>query len=108
MASGRALHWINVRTGKIEASYPQGAAREDAGNSGFGRGFITPSRVYWPTKFAVVVLPLEPPTKGPLAPLHVIDLKTRGATGGNLLPVPGGLLIAGADRLQCWDAREPR
>ncbi len=48
IAGGYRLYWINLsgpRAGNIAHVWPQGPDR-----LGFGRGLLTESRVYWPTR----------------------------------------------------------
>jgi outer membrane protein assembly factor BamB len=92
IASGYRLYWIRLsgpRAGNIAHVWPQGPDR-----LGFGRGLLTESRVYWPTRDKIISF--DPQT----AQLKKeIELGPLGVRGGNLLEVNGHLLIVASGEL---------
>ncbi len=92
IASGYRLYWINVsgpRAGNIAYVWPQGSDR-----LGFGRGLLTESRVWWPTRDKLFCFDSQ------TAQLKKeFELGPRGVRGGNLLEVNGRLLIVGSGGL---------
>jgi outer membrane protein assembly factor BamB len=87
IASGYRLYWINLdgpRAGNIAHVWPDGPDR-----LGFGRGIVTPTQVYWPTRDKIYVFdPLTARLK------KEIELGPLGVHGGNLTVAGGHLLIA--------------
>ena len=92
IAGGHRLYWINIngpRAGNIARVWPDGPDR-----LGFGRGLVTPTQVFWPTREKIYVFdPLTARLK------KEIELGPLGVHGGNLTVVDGHLLIAGGGEL---------
>jgi len=86
IASGYRLYWINIngpRAGNIAHVWPDGPNR-----LGFGRGVITPTQVFWPTREKIYVFdPLTARLK------KEIELGPLGVRGGNVTVANGHLLI---------------
>jgi outer membrane protein assembly factor BamB len=86
IAGGRRLYWINIggpRAGNIAHVWPEGPDR-----LGFGRGVVTPTQVFWPTRDKIYVFdPLGARLK------REIELGPLGVHGGNLTVAGGHLLI---------------
>ncbi len=99
LAGGDYLYWFDVFNGQLVGQFPsaQGVARGHAGPSprGFGRGILTESQVYWPTRNYLYVFD----QRSPQQVRQPIELTTLGTTGGNLVVAEGHLVIAAADRL---------
>lgn len=104
--SGEYLYYVDVWTGRVVTQFPapllRGPDKPPPEPHGYGRGLVTESHIYWPTKeqlfiFENRVLPRRPFDEPKLA--KVIDLTPRGLSGGNLLFAENMLLIAGPDRL---------
>ena len=68
--------------------------RGDPDADGYGRGLLVEDKVYWPKRGSIEV---RDQRTGRLVDL--IDLSTRGSTGGNLLIAGDRLVIAEPDRL---------
>lgn len=110
IASGDYLYWFDIFTGHPVGQYPP--PQKDApgfalpSTSGFGRGVLAGSRVYWPTRERILVF--EQLTEGtergyePVA-LPPIDLVAREARGGNLVVGRDKLIIAGAKQVQVFE-----
>lgn len=98
IASGYRLYWIDLtgpRAGNIAHVWPQGPDR-----LGFGRGLLTESRVWFPTRDKIFVFDSQ------TAQLKKeIELRPLGARGGNLVSVSGQLLIAASDELIMFGTR---
>jgi hypothetical protein len=92
IASGHRLYWINIggpRAGNIAHVWPEGPDR-----LGFGRGVITPTQVFWPTREKIYIF--DPLT----ARLNKeIELGPLGVRGGNLTVAGGHLLISAGGKL---------
>jgi outer membrane protein assembly factor BamB len=92
IASGYRLYWIYLngpRAGNIAHVWPQGPDR-----LGFGRGVLTPTQVFWPTRDKIFVF--NPQT----ARLkREIELGPLGVRSGNLFVAGGHLLIAASGEL---------
>ncbi len=87
IAGGGRFYWIGLHEkdrGQIMHIWPEGGERP-----GFGRGLSTKQHILWSTRDKLYILDRQ--TARPLA---TIDLRMRGASGGNLLSAPGKLLIA--------------
>ncbi|MFO0904900.1 MAG: PQQ-binding-like beta-propeller repeat protein [Pirellulales bacterium] len=109
VASGQALLWIDATTGRVRAQFPPagslatGIARP--GPHGYGRGFIAGDEVWWPTHDQIFVFHARPAADvlgGAPRAVRQIDLKSRGATGGNLMLHRGMLYIASPDTLYAF------
>jgi outer membrane protein assembly factor BamB len=92
IASGYKLYWINIggpQAGNIAFVWPQGPDR-----LGFGRGVLTGSRVFWPTRDKIYVFDQQ------TARLKKeIELGPLGIRGGNLLVADGHLLVVSGGEL---------
>jgi outer membrane protein assembly factor BamB len=107
VVSGDKLWWIDASRGTIvpppgsagAESFPEGGSPK-----GLGRGLLAGGKVYWPTWDKIYIFDQQGNRQ--LEPIH---LAVRGATGGNLLAVGQGLLIASHDRLTLFspDASRP-
>ena len=92
IASGYRLYWIGMgpaEAGTVRHVWPDGAEK-----LGYGRGVLSGDSVLWPTREAVYVFKS---TTGRL--LKTINLKSRGATGGNVLVADGRLVVATSNEL---------
>jgi hypothetical protein len=110
IASGDYLYWFDVFNGQPAGQFPP--PRKDAPGfglpspTGFGRGVLAGEQVYWPTRERI--LAFEQQTTGtargyePVA-TEPIDLVTREARGGNIIPAGDKLLVVGAKKLQVFD-----
>lgn len=97
IASGRKLVWINTggsEAGRVRNHWPVG--HEEIG---YGRGFLTRSGVWWPTRTDIFVF-----DKQSAKLVRRIDLAARGATGGHLLVAGGQLVITSGDRITAFAA----
>lgn len=92
IVSGERLYWIGINgkdRSRVRHVWP------DAGEQpGFGRGLITDNAVLWPTRDKLHIFDRQT-----AKPSITLDLKMRGAAGGNLLAAGKMLLIATADEL---------
>ncbi len=92
IAGGHRLYWINIngpRAGNIAHVWPEGPDR-----LGFGRGVVTSTQVFWPTRDNIYVFdPLSARLK------KEIELGPLGVRGGNLTVVGGHLLITAGGEL---------
>lgn len=95
LASGDRLWWIDAAGGKVLGRWP------DETPHGYGRGVLADGRVYWPTREALYVF-----NQKLQAGHHVLLVRDpiplvvdRGASGGNLVPADGMLLIAAANKI---------
>jgi outer membrane protein assembly factor BamB len=99
LASGDYLYWFDAYTGQLVGQFPSGRAAMGgyAGPNprGFGRGILTDSQVYWPTRNYLYVFD----QRYPQLVRQPIELSRLGITGGNLVVAEGCLVIAGADRV---------
>jgi len=106
VASGDWLYWIDARTGRLLAQFPQagptGAGQAAPSQRGFGRGVLAGDHVYFPTRESILVFDQRPAkTDFGWQPrlAREIQLVPRGVTGGNLVISGGVMLIATGDRL---------
>lgn len=101
IASGDSLTWLDA-DGRGTLSF-SGAA-SDLAWRGYGRGLMAGDELWWPTRDAILVFAVVPErTEQGWRPRDpCIDLKNRGASGGNLVLAAGMLFIAGADRLYAF------
>jgi outer membrane protein assembly factor BamB len=113
-ASGNHLYWIDLQSGHVLTQYPQpttsGPEFAPASPRGFGRGVLTGTKVYWPTRENIYVFDQQPAktaTGWRPSPTRDLQLTSRGATGGNLTIAEGVLLIAAGDRLYAFDQEGP-
>jgi outer membrane protein assembly factor BamB len=92
IAGGRRLYWINIsgpRVGNIAHVWPDGPDQ-----LGFGRGVITSTHVFWPTRDKIYAFdPLTARLK------KEIELGPLGVRGGNLTVAGGHLLITSGGEL---------
>ena len=92
IAGGHRLYWINIngpRAGNIAHVWPEGTDR-----LGFGRGVLTPTQVFWPTREKIYIFnPLSARLK------KVIELGPLGVRGGNLTVAGGHLLVTAGGEL---------
>lgn len=102
--SGRRLWWLDAYTGRPSAQvdvnpFPASSTAEPTGS---GRGLLSAENVYWPviedgeSKIYVLRQSDGKPNRKP------IDLQERGVDAGNLLVVPGYLLIAGPETIAAF------
>jgi hypothetical protein len=104
--SGDYLYYVDVWTGRVVTQFPApvitGTPKPPPNPRGYGRGLITQSQIYWPTRDQLFVFQNQLEKHGPrwepkLA--KVIDLDPRGLGGGNLVLAGDILLIATGDKL---------
>lgn len=95
LASGDRLWWIDAAGGKVVGRWP------DETPHGYGRGVLTDGRVYWPTREALYVFDQKLSSRQQVAPLRdpIPLAEIRQASGGNLIPADGMLLIAAANKI---------
>lgn len=106
VVAGDRIYWLDRITGRMLAAFPAGTTSEAAGAlpspRGYGRGLLCGNSVYWPTQHEIFVFDADQSGKSrddnPLIRKR-IRLDIRGAEGGNLLLLPNGIAIAGANRL---------
>lgn len=104
IASGDSLTWLDAGTGEQRCQFPAPGVR-DLSLQGFGRGLIAGDQLWWPTREAILVFSVVPEqTEQGWRPraLRRIELKNRGAVGGNLVSAAGMLFIASPDRLYAF------
>jgi len=109
LASGDALYWIDVNTGRQLAQFPPGklggAEQAAASPRGLGRGVVAGGHVWFPTRESIFVFETQP-AAGDFGQqprlVRTIPLFPRGVTGGNLVIAEGILLIAGGDKLTAF------
>ena len=92
IAGGKKLYWISLREedrGRVKHVWPNGAE-----GPGYGRGLLAGQDVLWPTRDKLYIFDSRS-----AQPRKVVDLKARGAAGGNLLVADGRLLIATENEL---------
>ena len=100
ISSGDQLWWNNRFTGKLSSiAVPNPFPNSHQGRqSGFGRGVLTESHVYFPTRHKIFVFDaitgFIPHPKNINQQRQPIDLTRRQVTGGNLTLVDGKLLIS--------------
>jgi outer membrane protein assembly factor BamB len=96
IATGDKVWWISIeKRGRLLLDpFPQGHLP-----AGYGRGLLADGRIYWPTRDEIYVLDQR---TGQMA-RPPIQLKQRGATGGNLFLQKNRLLIAGPDKLYAFE-----
>ncbi len=112
MLGGDQLLWLDSQTGQFRGMFP-GVSNNGLGQAGkpaprgVGRGLLAQDKVYWPTREAIYVFDqqtypirfadqrdtFEPRLR------RRIDLGPRGLKPGNLLAVPGMLVISGAESI---------
>jgi outer membrane protein assembly factor BamB len=88
IAGGRKLYWISLKEedrGRVKHVWPETSDQPP----GYGRGVLAGSDVLWPTRDKLYIFDQQT-----AEPRKVVDLRARGASGGNLLPAGGQLLIA--------------
>jgi cellulose synthase operon protein C len=106
IASGERLYWLDAATGRPVGQYPP--PDEPLGPEtprGFGRGVLAGDAVYWPTQGAIFVFDQttqRTPRGWQPVGKDVIELASRGAEGGNLIPAGSVLLIATNDTLYAF------
>ena len=96
IVSGDRLYWIDIRTGKLFASFP---AAGDGELRGYGRGLLVNQEILWPTHDELYLFDAGTAkmTQQPK------NLAAAGTQGGNLLLVNQTLLVASADRLYAFN-----
>lgn len=90
--SGSRLWALDVDSGKILWGSADHGGDPEA--DGYGRGLLVGDQVYWPKRGSIEVRDQRTGR-----PVDLIDLSTRGSTGGNLLIAGDRLIIAEPDRL---------
>ena len=98
IAGSGKLYWFGLHEkdrGQIMHVWPEGDERP-----GFGRGLSTKQNVLWPARNKLYIL-----DRRTAKPLATIDLRMRGATGGNLLTADKKLLIATDSELIAIDTK---
>lgn len=129
LASGARLRWFDVTTGGARGEFPVGSTSVEPGQArlgprGAGRGLLVGVDVWWPTRDEILIFrqasaaaPSEPgadpgaevgadrvadgrQASDRHAGVGRIDLRSRGATGGDLLIVGDVLLVHGPRGLQ--------
>lgn len=115
IASGDYLYWFDVYTGRLASQFPAphrglpGHAKPSP--HGYGRGILVDKLVYWPTRESIIVFDqrIRPEMRGRTPePIGVLNLASQGATGGNLVPADGFLLIASHNLLSVFDGHGTR
>lgn len=91
IATGDRVLWFDLRTGKLDRSWPEGARAYE----GFGRGLLAGDAIYWPTRGEIQVLDQETGRREPPIKLQ----ETFQTPGGNLAAGDGYLVIAQTDSL---------
>ncbi len=101
IASGDRLWWIDATGGKVLDNWPSETPH------GFGRGVLAGGRVYWPTREFLYVFNqrIPPRTHATMVRDPIALAAGRGASGGNLIPADGVLLVATANKL--YGFRQP-
>ena len=115
IVSGEFLYWIDVHSGRLIAQYPRGGPSSQTTPApsprGFGRGVLTGSHIYWPTRQSIIIFQQRPQKSAfgwqPQG-VREIPLEPRGVTGGNLTIARGILLIATGDRLYAFSEVSPK
>ena len=90
--SGSRLWALDVDGGEILWGSANHGGEPEA--DGYGRGLLVEDKVYWPKRGSIEV---REQRTGRL--LDMIELSTRGSTGGNLLIAGNRLVVAAPDRL---------
>jgi tetratricopeptide (TPR) repeat protein len=88
IAGGRRLYWISLKEedrGRVKHAWPEASDQPP----GYGRGVLAGTSVLWPTRERLYIFDQQT-----AQPRKAVDLRARGASGGNLLPAGGQLLIA--------------
>ena len=99
--SGRRLWWFDVYTGQPSQVVPSNPfpSNPTSEPTGVGRGLLSDGKIYWPAvedgKSSIYVFRQS----DGFMSRQPIDLDERNARAGNLIVVPGYLLIAGHDEL---------
>jgi outer membrane protein assembly factor BamB len=93
LASGDWLWWIDARHGKVLKRWP------DTTPLGYGRGALMGDQVVWPTRDALYVFDQRVWSRSQTVPDPIPLGGQRSASGGNLVPAEGMLLIATGDKL---------
>ncbi|MEX0715020.1 MAG: PQQ-binding-like beta-propeller repeat protein [Planctomycetaceae bacterium] len=96
IVSGRSLWGLDARTGAIAWGRPEA----DAVHTGYGRGLLVGDAVWWPTRETIEVVSQRTGRRQ----RDPIQLRAKGAGGGNLLIAAGRLLIAQSTRLVAFGA----
>ncbi len=96
LASGDRLYWIDAKTGRLRARFPE---RIEEPVRGYGRGLLIDDLVLWPTRDRIHVLAQD----APRMVRQPIELSPLGMTGGNLLLAGDTLLVAGANQLAAYN-----
>jgi outer membrane protein assembly factor BamB len=94
VATGDRVWWINVRTGKVVAHWPDSL---NTGPKGYGRGLLAGDEVFWPTRTKILVF--DQATGKRRREIPLTTPVTPELTGGNLMVADDYLLIATGDRL---------
>jgi outer membrane protein assembly factor BamB len=112
IASGKKLWWIDARTGRVNAEFPDTDSRNAAAGTGFGRGIIAGDKIYWPRRedlaICYVRLRLDQPgftlQAEPPKPWQTLG----GGLGGGYLSAQGKyVVLAGSAHLWCWGPAKP-
>lgn len=90
--SGRRLWALHADRGEILWGSADHGGDPEAG--GYGRGLLVEDRVYWPKRGSIEIRDQRTGR-----PVDLIELSTRGSTGGNLLIAGDRLVVAEPDRL---------
>ncbi len=88
IAGGRKLYWISLKEeerGRVKHVWPEASDQPP----GYGRGVLAGTSVLWPTRDKLYIFDQQT-----AQPRKAVDLRARGASGGNLLSAGGQLLIA--------------
>lgn len=101
LASGDRLWWIDAAGGKVVGRWP------DETPHGYGRGVLADGRVYWPTREALYVFDQQVSNRQQVTMVRgpIALAEDRQASGGNLVPADGMLLIAAASKI--YGFRQP-
>jgi outer membrane protein assembly factor BamB/tetratricopeptide (TPR) repeat protein len=91
VATGDRVLLFDVKTGKLEHTWPDNGRHE-----GFGRGLLAGDKIYWPTHNEIHVLDQGTGLRSE-PPIKLLD--TFQTTGGNLAVGDGYLIVAQSDRM---------
>ncbi len=104
---GRRLYWIHRASGRIAATFPDGATNQPGAGSqwpvGSGRGVLTDAAVYWPTAAQIFVFDNRLVKLGEqaqqLRTIGRLPLTPFGLQGGCLAAAAGFLVLSESDQL---------
>ena len=95
IVSGRHLWGLELETGRI--GWQVSSAEPE--RQGYGRGWLTPHTVYWPTRESILMVD---PATGAWQREQPLATPWTRRFGGHLVAGDGVLLVAGSDRLTAY------